>query len=73
MKFEVRASVEMTVDFEIEADSESEAKQKAKDYLPYIDCGRLEDQPVTVKTNAGDDLTNLFIMGVEIEDCNEAD
>lgn len=74
-KFEVRVTAEMTLDFYIEAEDYIEAEQRVKnDYLRYIAGGKLDKQKITLKDLIGNDkLTHLFVMEVQIEDCNDAD
>lgn len=48
-------------------------KAKAKKYLPYIDRGKLDKQPISVKVSDPDVLTNLFVMDLECEDIYELD
>lgn len=70
-KFEIRASVNMTVDFDITAEDETSAERKVENYLKYVSGGKLDNQVISVKTEKDDLLTHLFVMECEIEDCNE--
>jgi hypothetical protein len=71
MKYEVRACTEITFDFEIEAKSDVDAENQVKKLLPYIEHGKLDNQPVSVKCGKGQKLRSLFIMEVQCEDINE--
>jgi hypothetical protein len=73
VKWNARVFAQMTLDFEIEAQNEKEVEAKINMYLPYIEYGKLEKQPLTVKVGNGDKLTNVFIMEKEIEDVYELD
>ncbi len=68
MKWNLRCFANVTFDFEIEAETEEEVEAKAKQYLPYIDCGRLPNQPISVKVGDKDKLTGIFVMDLECED-----
>ena len=73
MKWYARVETEVTFDFEIEANSEEEVEAKIHKYLPFIEGGKLKKQPITVKVGKDDKLTNIFVMGTEIEDAFELD
>lgn len=72
-KYEVRACTEITFGFEIMAEDESDVEEQVAKLLPYIEYGKLKDQPVSVKCGKGQKLTSLFIMDVQTEDINEED
>jgi len=73
MDYEVRVSVEMTVDFKIEADSDCQVRTAVKNYLPYIENGKLEKQPISIKVDDNDEVTNIFVLEARVEDLNELD
>lgn len=74
MKYEIRASVQMTVGFTIEAEDDFEAEERVKrEYLKYVEGGRLDNQAISIKTRKGDTFDNCWIMECNIEDCNEVD
>jgi hypothetical protein len=71
MKYEVRACTEITFDFEVEAKSDIDAESQVKKLLPYIEHGKLDNQPISVKCGKNQKLRSLFIMEVQLEDVNE--
>jgi len=62
-----RVFAQVTFDFEIEADSESQVETAIKNYLPYIEYGKLggkgklDTQPISVKVDDGDEVTAIFV------------
>jgi hypothetical protein len=70
-QYQIRADVNMTVDFDITANTEADAKCKLRHYLRYVEGGKVEEQDISVKCKKGDGMTNCFIMDVTIDDCNE--
>ena len=73
MKYEVRVRANITFDFEVEAMNAKAAEIQVLKLLPYIEHGKLENQPVSVKCGKGQRLTSLFIMDIECDDVNESD
>ena len=73
MKWTVRVNTEITFDFEVEAETEEDVEVRVRDYLPYIDGGGLKKQPISVKVDHKDKLTNVFVMEKEICDAFELD
>jgi hypothetical protein len=69
--YEVRATVDATMDFCVSAEDESEARSRVREYLKYVDKGSVHKQRIKIKTNRPDVFTHCFFMGVRIEDCNE--
>mgnify|MGYP001206631232 CR=1 FL=1 len=72
-KYEVRADVNMTLDFVIECDDESEARAKVKSILRYVEGGKLDSQQIRFNLPDGDELKSCFVMECKIDDVNEAD
>jgi hypothetical protein len=70
-KFDIRVSVEMTLDFEVVAEDEFVARDKIDEYLKHVQGGKIDEQRLSIKTDDGDKLTNCFIMEAQIEDVNE--
>ncbi len=68
MKWNARASVNATFDFEIEADTEQEATLRVREYLRFVQGGKPETQAVSVKTKAGDECTGIFLDTDEVVD-----
>jgi len=73
MKFNARAFTHITFDFEIEAESEQEVEEMVTQHLKYVAGGKLDDQKITINTDDSTELTNIFVMEVEIEDVYELD
>jgi hypothetical protein len=72
-KFEVRAGVQMTMDFEVTAQTEGEAEIKVKEYLRHVPGGKLDGQRISLETDGDDKLTHCFVMDCECDDVNEID
>ena len=70
-EFEVRTEAQITFDFVIKAKNQIDAGSQVEKLLPYIEFGKLENQPVSVRCGKGQLLRSLFIMENEIQDCNE--
>lgn len=71
-KFEVRARTEITFDFVINADDADDAEQEVKNYLRYVDGGKIDGQGISVRVADDDKLTHCFVMDIEVCDVNEA-
>jgi len=71
MLWTARASTKITFDFEIEAETKSEVYDRIREYLPYIEHGKLKNQPVSVKVKPEDKLNAVFVMDIKTEDVYE--
>lgn len=67
-KWNARAFVNVTFDFEIEADTEQEVERRVKQYLKFVNGGKPETQALSLKTKDEDELTGLFIDVDEVTD-----
>jgi len=72
-KFEVRADVQMTMDFVVQAEDELDARMKIKDLLCYVEGGKPDTQAINVKMPKGDKFTNCFVMECQVDDVNEVE
>jgi hypothetical protein len=70
-KWNARAFVSATFDFEIEAETEGEVEARVKQYLKFVQGGKLEGRDVQVKTRGEDACTNIFLSVDEVEDIYE--
>lgn len=70
-KWNARAFVNATFDFEIEAEAEGEVEAKVKQYLKFVQGGKAEGQDVSVKTRGADVCTNIFLDVDEVADVYE--
>lgn len=73
MKFNARAFCNVTFDFEIEAEDDYTAERKVKQYLKFVQGGKIDKQNINLNVNDEDDVTNIFIMDTEVEDVYEID
>ena len=71
LKWNARAFVNATFDFEIEAEAEGEVEAKVQQYLKFVQGGKSEGQDVSVKTRGADACTNIFLTVDEIADVYE--
>ena len=69
--YEVQANIQATVNFEIGTNDPDQAEVIVKEYLKYVQYGKLQKHGLNIQTKASDKLTSLFIMDCEIEDVNE--
>jgi len=73
-KFEVRAEVNMTLDFEVMAEDEHDARWRVQDYLPYVNGGKIEKQRIRlIRLKPKDRLTHCFVMDCVVDDVNEVE
>ena len=72
-KWNARAFVTVTIDFEIEADDPDQAESRVEEYLKHIQGGKPAGQTLSVKVQEGDENTGIFIMEAEVEDVYELD
>lgn len=69
--YAVRVAANITFDFEIIAKSGLEAKSRIQEqYLKYVEGGDIKERGITIKTLPGDQVTEVFVMDTEVEDCN---
>ncbi len=61
MKWNARAFINATIDFEIEADTEAEVKQRVREYLKFVNGGKPQEQKLSVETKDGDECTGIFL------------
>lgn len=71
-KCEVRANVEATFDFVVEADSAEGAEAAVGQYLKYVQGGDADGQAISFKVKDGDKFTHCFFMDVDMPGINEA-
>ncbi len=72
-KWNARAFVTATIDFEIEADDPDQVESRVNEYLKHVSGGKPGGQALSVKVQKGDENTGIFIMEAEIEDVYELD
>ncbi len=68
MKWNARAFVNATFDFEIEADTELEATRRVRHYLAFVNGGKPQGQSVSVTLKDGDTCTGMFLAVDEVTD-----
>lgn len=62
---------EVTFDFSVEAEDEHEAERKIREYVKYVDGGKLDQQKIRMDLPDGDKLTHCFFMDNDICDVQE--
>ena len=78
MKFEVRVTSNVTLDFIIYAHDEEEAEDFAEGYVDYVDGGAIFSdgyprQHIRMELPDEDKLTHCFFMDTEVCNVNEAE